>query len=109
MDESLALTDTTAAGGLEVRVNFGVLAGRHATPAELELLGRTLLEDVGAVSLVSEERIELSSDSEAEVHQVRIEVEGAALDEALRHRVVETAERWARACAADRRADVTDI
>ncbi len=110
MDDSLSLVDTTADGGLEVRLNFGVLAGRQATTAELEQLGRELLDEVGEVSLVSEERFELSSHSEAEVHQVRIELGGGdALDEALRRRVVETAERWARSCAAERHADVTEL
>lgn len=109
MDDSLSLVDTTADGGLEVRLNFGVLTGRQATPAELEQLGRSLLEEVGEVSLVSEERFELSAHSEAEVHQVRIELGGGSLDEALRRRVVETAEEWARSCAADRHADVTEL
>ena len=90
-------------------MNFGVLAGRQATNAELEELGRQLVADAGEVSLVSEERFELGPHSEAELHQVRVELDGAALDEDLRARVVATAEAWARACAADRHADVTEI
>ena len=109
MDEAIASVQTTDDGGLEVAVNFGVLAGRQATQAELEELGRQLVADVGEVSLVSEERFELGPHSEAELHQVRVELDGTALDEALRGRVVATAEAWARACAADRHADVTEI
>ena len=30
--------------GIEVRVNFGVFAGRHATPAEIDELASTLRE-----------------------------------------------------------------
>ena len=109
MDEAIARVETAPDGSLEVAVNFGVLSGRQATPAELEDLGRQLVADAGEVSLVSEERFELGPHSEAELHQVRIELEGGALDEDLRARVVATAEAWARACAADRHADVTEI
>ncbi len=109
MDEAIARVETAPDGSLEVAVNFGVLAGRQATNAELEELGRQLVADAGEVSLVSEERFELGPHSEAELHQVRVELDGARLDENLRARVVATAEAWARACAADRHADVTDL
>src|SRR4029453_19445762 len=59
---------------LEVRVNFGMFAGREATPAEIDALGQQVLEKVGSVSIVSEERHEINARSEASVHQVRIEV-----------------------------------
>ena len=100
MDDTIAFVQPSTDGVLQVNVNFGILAGRTATAAELEDLGHRLLAETGEVSVISEERFELSRHSEAEVHQVRIEM--ASLDEALRDRVVETAERWARACAADR-------
>lgn len=109
MDDAIAIARTDGNGTLLVSVNFGILAGRNATPAELEELGHRLVAAAGDVSIVSEERFELGRHAEAEVHQVRIEVDGAALDEALRASVVATAERWARACAADRHADVTDV
>lgn len=82
------------------------MAGRTATPAELQELGRRFVAETGAVSVIPEERFELSRHSEAAVHQVRIELDGASLDEDLRARVVETAERWARSCAADRHIDI---
>ncbi len=41
---------------LEVRVNFGMFAGREATAAEIDELADALLEQVGAVSIVSEDR-----------------------------------------------------
>jgi hypothetical protein len=59
---------------LEVRVNFGVYAGRDATPAEIDNLAAALLEQVGAVSIVSEDRHEIDDRSEASIHQVRIEI-----------------------------------
>jgi hypothetical protein len=98
---------------LEVRVNFGMFAGREATPAEIDELATQLLEKVGSVSIVSEERHEIDSHSEAAVHQVRIEVPSDALPEdrarreELAGRLIETAERWAGACIADRHVELT--
>jgi len=98
---------------LEVRVNFGMFAGREATPAEIDDLATQLLEKVGSVSIVSEERHEIDNHSEAAIHQVRIEVDSDSLPEdrirreELAGRVIETAERWAGACIADRHVDLT--
>jgi hypothetical protein len=98
---------------LEVRINFGMFAGREATPAEIDELATQLLEKVGTVSIVSEERHEIDSHSEAAVHQVRIEVNSDALPEdrarreELAGRLIETAERWAGACIADRHVELT--
>lgn len=98
---------------LEVRVNFGIFAGRGATPAEIDELATQLLEKVGSVSIVSEERHEIDAHSEAAVHQVRIEVEADSLPEERRGReelagrVIETAERWAGACISDRHVELS--
>src|SRR5215210_4340527 len=100
---------------LEVRVNFGMFAGREATPAEIDDLAATLLEQVGAVSIVAEDRHEIDGRSEASVHQVRIELGPDALpndpDELrdLGVRVVVAAEQWANACIADRHAEVSEL
>lgn len=98
---------------LEVRVNFGMFAGREATPAEIDDLAAQLLEKIGSVSIVSEERHEIDSHSEASIHQVRIEVDSSSLPgdrgsrEELAGRLIETAERWANACIAERSVDLT--
>lgn len=98
---------------LEVRVNFGIFAGREATPAEIDDLASQLLEKIGSVSIVSEERHEIDNHSEASVHQVRIEVGADALPEdqgrreELAGRLIETAERWAGACIAERHVELT--
>jgi hypothetical protein len=98
---------------LEVRVNFGMFAGREATPAEIDELARQVLEKVSSVSIVSEERHEVDSHTEAAVHQVRIEIGADSLPEErhnreeLAGRLIETAERWAHACIAERHIDVT--
>jgi hypothetical protein len=88
---------------LQIRVNFGVFAGRSATPAELDELGASLLEQVRHVSIVAEDRHEMSPDSEAAVYQVRVDLPEAAEEDArLEQRLVDLAESWARACAAER-------
>jgi hypothetical protein len=100
---------------LEVRVNFGMFAGREATPAEIDNLASELLSHVGPVSIVSEERHEIDERSEASVHQVRIEVATDALPggraelEALGERLVAVAERWAEACIAERHAEISEL
>jgi hypothetical protein len=100
--------------GLEVRVNFGIFAGRAATPAEIDDLAQALLTKVGEISIVSEERHEIGEDSEASLHQVRIEVDPSYIPEdehetdVLAGRIVEAAESWARACVADRRIEISE-
>jgi hypothetical protein len=105
-------TRTSEPPALEIRVNFGMFAGREATPAEIEVLATELLDKVGEVSIVAEDRHEISEHSEAALHQVRIEVgerylptDEHALDE-FRGRLIEMSERWARECIADRRVEV---
>jgi hypothetical protein len=99
---------------IEVRVNFGVFAGREATPAEIDRLAEWLLDEVGDVSIISEDRHEIDAHVEASVHQVRIEVaheqvpHGGGRDE-LERRILERAEHWARQCVAERHADVAEL
>ena len=98
--------------GVEVRVNFGVFAGRRATPAEIDGLAKTLVPKVGEVSIVAEERHEIGEGSEASLNQVRIEVSPEHLPDdehefdELCGRLVESAERWAHDCIAERHADI---
>jgi hypothetical protein len=98
--------------GLEVRINFGVFAGRDATPAEIDELAQALLPVVGEVAVVAEQRRELSGDVEVALHQVKVEVAEARLPEDERElgelcgRLVERAETWARGCIDERHADV---
>lgn len=100
---------------LEIRVNFGIFAGRQATPAEIDDLAQALLPRVGDVSIVAEERHEISDEFEASVHQVRIEIDETKLPDdpaerdELRGRLLEIAERWAQDCFAERHAEVTEL
>jgi hypothetical protein len=70
---------------------------------------------VTELTIVSEERHELSAHSEASIHQVRIEVSGDELPreehevDELRGRLVEAAERWARDCASERHIERADL
>jgi len=89
----------------EVRVNFGIFAGRDATAAEVDDLAHVLLPELGEVTIVAEARHELSNHSEGTVHQVRIELPAGA----DANRVVELAERWAQACIAERHAEVSEL
>jgi hypothetical protein len=100
---------------LEVRVNFGLFAGRDATAAEIDRLAAWLLDEVGEVSIISEERHEIDANVEASVHQVRIELapdripgKGPERDE-LERRIVERAEHWAHLCVAERHVDVPEL
>jgi len=86
--------DTSSA---EVRVNFGVFAGRNATQAEIDDLARIVQQEVKAFSIVAEERHEFGDAREASVRQVVIEA-GDAADDATCERLVELAERWAAEC-----------
>jgi hypothetical protein len=100
--------------GLEIRVNFGMFAGREAMHAEIEELGSALVPEIGIAEISSETRYEIGPDSEAEVHQVRIEVPSEALPAddfeigELAGRLVTIAERWANGCIADRHAGVSE-
>ncbi|MFL5921451.1 MAG: hypothetical protein ACJ75Q_05695 [Gaiellaceae bacterium] len=101
--------------GVEVRVNFGVFAGRAATPAEIDELAKALLPKVGEVAIVAEERHEIGEASEASLNQVRIEVspehlpnDEHELDE-LCGRLVESAERWAQDCIAERHVEISEL
>ena len=101
--------------GLEVRVNFGIFAGRRATPAEIDDLAQSLLSKVGEVSIVAEERHEIGEDSEASLHQVRIEVDPEYIPadehdaDVLAGRIVEAADSWARGCVAERHVGINEL
>lgn len=100
LDHVIAFAASPEAPPLEVRVNFGMFAGREATPAEIDDLARELIPEFGDVTIVREERHEISDHSEGSVQQVRIELPHTGPE--LVHRVIEIAERWATVCIADR-------
>jgi hypothetical protein len=86
-------------GAAELVVNFGVYSGRRATPAEVERLARRLLERVGAVEIVCEERYEFTAEAEATVYRLRVTLPGAG------HRAGELRDAvvaWAEDCIHER-------
>jgi len=93
--------------GLEIRVNFGLLTGREATPAEIDDLARELRRIVRSFEIVAEQRHQFGDDVEVSVHQVVIET--AASSDDVADEVVGTAERWARACFDARHADISEL
>ena len=89
---------------VEVRVNFGLLTGREATPAELDDLAGRLVPVLGSVSLIAEHRQETDGHAEAELHQVRIDLEADAPADT----VVSIAESWLDDCFESRHAEVSE-
>ena len=97
---------------VEVRVNFGVFAGRQATPAEIDDLARELHDNLESFTIVAEERHEFAGDVEASLHQVVIEVEREYASERvgeLCNEIAELADRWATECFAARHSDLSDL
>ena len=106
LDRVIAFAVSPDAPPLEIRVNFGMFAGREATPAEIDDLARDLIPEVGDVTIVREERHEISGHSEGSVQQVKIELTEGTTD--LVDRVIAIAQRWAEACIAERHVDVAE-
>jgi|GraSoiStandDraft_4_1057263.scaffolds.fasta_scaffold783957_2 hypothetical protein len=103
-DEVLTVLSEASAGSRELRINFGVFAGRSATPAELGELAEMLLPELRDVTITAEDRRELNAQSETSLHQVRVDLPWDADVE----RVIAVAEEWAQAHIQDRHADVVD-
>lgn len=115
VEEVIAFAVEQEPAGLEIRINFGVFAGRDATTAELEELGKLLVPEAGEVSIIGEERHDLAEDVEVVVHQVRVAVppDSVPRDRAERkqfhERLVTLAEIWARQCINERRAEISEL
>ena len=114
--EVIAFAVDEEPAGLEIRINFGVFAGRDATSAELEELGKLLVPEAGEVSIIGEERHEISEDAEVVLHQVRVSVSPenvsrtiAAERKEFCERLVTLAEIWARQCINERSAEITEL
>jgi hypothetical protein len=114
VEQAIAFVVEQEPSGLEIRINFGVFAGRDATTAELEELGKLLVPEAGEVSIVGEERHEMAEDVEVVLHQVRVSIapenvpDNAAERKAFCQRLVTLAEIWARRCFEDRHAEISE-
>jgi len=115
VENAIAFVVEQEPAGLEIRVNFGVFAGRDATTAELEELGKLLIPEAGEVSIVGEERHEMTEEAEVVLHQVRVAIspENVPDDREQRRefceRLVTLAEIWARQCINERHAEITEL
>lgn len=85
----------------DIRVNFGMFAGREATQAEIDELARLLLGEIAPVTIVAEQRTMADKDMEVSVHQIRIE-----LTDEDSQRPLLLAQQWAEACVAERHAEI---
>jgi hypothetical protein len=115
VENTIAFVTEEEPAGLEIRINFGVFAGRDATTAELEDLGKLLVPEAGEVSIVGEQRHEMTEDAEVVIHQVRVAVSpervpaDASEKRGFCDRLVTLAEIWARQCFSDRHAELTEL
>jgi hypothetical protein len=115
VEEVIAFAVDEPPAGLEIRINFGVFAGRDATTAELEDLGRLLVPEAGEVSVVGEERHVLAEDVEVVLHQVRVAVPPDAVPDVsadrkqFSERLVTLAEIWARQCINERHSEISEL
>lgn len=90
---------------VEVRINFGVFAGRHATPAEIDDLAVAVHELIPEFEILAEERHEFGDAVEASVHQVVVAVSreyAGPEPDVLAERIVLAANGWALDCIATR-------
>jgi hypothetical protein len=115
VEEAIAFAVEQEPAALEIRINFGVFAGRDATTAELEELGKLLLPEAGEVTIVGEERHDLTEAAEVVLHQVRVAVpleavpDGRAERKEFCDRLVTLAEIWARQCINERHSEISEL
>lgn len=104
-DDLIAFVTRSDPSTLEITVNFGVFAGREATPAELDELAHMIVRDFGHASVVGEHRHEVGREAEAAVYQVRVEIPDGVDGE----RIAAASAAWAMACVDDRHAEVSEL
>ena len=115
VENVIAFATEQEPAGLEILVNFGVFAGRDATQAELEELGKLIVPEAGEVSIVGEHRHEMSEDVEVVLHQVRVTISPENVPpegperKAFCERLVTLAEIWARQCINERHAEISEL
>ena len=106
MDPAIAFRVPAHEGpALEVRVNFGVYAGRNATSAEIDDLARVLRTEAAVFTIVAEARHEFGDNVETALHQVVVEVDPQHADgitNEVAERIVAMTDRWAAGCIASR-------
>ena len=106
------IPDSREAPELELRVNFGMFAGRDATTAEIDDLARDLLGVLRRVSIVSLRRHEFDGEVEAAIHQVKVEASSTDAREPgadLEARLLELVDAWARRAIEHRHVELAEV
>lgn len=85
----------------DIRINFGIFAGREATQAEIDDLAHILLEELEPVTIIAEQRAIVHREMGASVHQIRIEPGNGDVPA-----LVALAAQWAEACITERHAEL---
>ena len=104
-DPGLLATFVAADGSIVM--NFGLLAGREATQAEIDRLAQALHSEAGAgpdITIVATRRQDYGPGIETITHQVHVEatgVESAAPEAVCR--------AWVLSCAAERRVEPLEL
>ena len=100
---------------MEICVNFGLFAGRDVTGWEIERLGTWLLDEVDALTAISEQRHEIGrtrrrgDPSGARRDRGRSNAQDGAEQRRLEdRRIVERVDHWARVCLAERHGQLED-
>ena len=106
MDTTTAFVRSDAGGAIEIVVNFGPLAGREATEAEVDRLARRLLETAERVAVSAVRRHDMGPETESIVHQVIVEAVAPASAAAVLRDVCDA---WAAECAAERSLEPLDF
>ena len=90
---------------IAVLVNFGLLAGREPSAAEIERLAERLLAEVERATIKREQRLDVGDRLNAFLQEVVIEIPDDAAPAAhrpvLRERVIGTASEWVAECISD--------
>jgi hypothetical protein len=99
MDTTTAFIQSDEDRAIVIVVNFGPLAGREATQAEVDRLARRLLRTASQVRVHAIRSHDMGPNTEAIVHQVVAEIDARSSQAgALRT----ACEAWAKDCAAER-------
>ena len=104
-EHELPLTFVTDGGSIVI--NFGILAGREATQAEIDRLAQALYDEAGVgpdITILATRRQDYGAGIETVSHQVRVEATGvlSAAPEAV-------CRAWLRGCAAERRVEPLEL
>lgn len=106
------IPDSREAPELELRVNFGMFAGRDATNAEIDDLARDLLGVLRRVSIVSLRRHEFDGEVEAAIHQVKVEASSTDARQPgadLEAQLLELVDAWARRAIEHRHVELAEV